>query len=268
VLLHKNRPEHERLVHARGAWGRLLPHGALLFGAGDGRLFAVTDDRAPREVARLDGVVEAAVSLGGARFAAVSSKGELVRGNLATSDLVRSHVDLGTTGVLAGDGRGRVLSAEDNRLLLWDRDVVEIARLDKRIVRIEPCDDGALLELADHSIVRTSLVAGAPVKTVLAASSRAPLISRDRKLIVGQSINGQLVVVETATQASWDLPSYYNSPDLVTIAPTTRRFVQGFGQLALWTLPVAPADLRRWLDERTNAVIDGDQLTWSWQPRP
>jgi hypothetical protein len=119
-------------------------------------------------------------------------------------------------------------------------------------------------------MVRISLVAGAPVKTVLAASSRAPLVSRDGKLIVGEAVNGQLVVIEAATLSAWDLPSYYTSRDLITIAPTTRRFLQaGFGQLALWKLPLAPPDLRRWLDERTNAVADGDHaLTWSWQPHP
>jgi hypothetical protein len=54
----------------------------------------------------------------------------------------------------------------------------------------------------------------------------------------------------------------------MSIAPTTRRFVQsGFGRRALWTLPLAPPDLGRWLDERTNAVTDGaDVLTWSSRP--
>ncbi|TMQ08497.1 MAG: serine/threonine protein kinase [Deltaproteobacteria bacterium] len=268
VLLRKGRTEPQRLVHARVAWGRLVPHGGFLFATGDQRLFAADDGAAPREVASLDGTVDAATTAGATGFAAVSSKGELVRGSLTGGAVVRTRIVLGTTGVLAADLQGRVLAAQDNRLLLWDRDVVEVARLDKRIVRIEPSDAGALLELADHSIVLTSLVPGEPVKTLLAASSRSPLISHDRKLIVGQSINGQLTVVETPTQATWELPSYYNTPDLMTIAPTARRFVQGFGHLALWTLPLAPSDLRRWLDERTNAVIDGDQLTWSWQPHP
>jgi hypothetical protein len=219
-----------------------------------------------------------------------------VRGTFSSGALSRTHIRIGATAVLAADRAGRVLAAVDDRLMLWDPavtespsspvpgpaspcgagsacadpDILELARLDKRILRIEPTVDGALLELADHSIVRASLIPGAPVKTVLTASSRAPLISRDGKLIVGESVNGQVVVVETATLSTWDLPSYYGSRDLVAIAPTTRRFVQsGFGQMALWTLPLAAADLRRWLDERTNAVADGEHaVSWSWQPHP
>jgi len=45
----------------------------------------------------------------------------------------------------------------------------------------------------------------------------------------------------------------------VTSSPTTRRFIQtGFGQLALWTLPLAPPEPRAWLDERTNAATDSE----------
>ncbi len=100
------------------------------------------------------------------------------------------------------------------------------------------------------------------------ASSRPPLVSADGQLILSESINGHLVATETATHAAWDLPAYYSSFDLVTIAPTTRRFVQsGFGYMALWTLPLAPPDLRSWLDERTNATTNSDHaLIWPWQP--
>lgn len=274
VVLRKNAAAIRRLVRGRAAWGVLLPHGGLVFGVGDGRLFGMIDEAAPRELAKLDGAVDAAAGFGDAGFVAVSSRGELVRGDLATGALARTRVAAGATGALAADRAGRVILAQDDRLLLWAPDrpggdrVAELARLDKRIVRIEPCDGGALLELADHAVVQTSLAPGAPPRPLLAASSRAPLISRDGKLVIGESVNAQVVVVETATQASWDLPAYHAAWDLATIAPAARRFVQsGFGHLALWTLPLAPPDLPRWLDERTDAVTDGeDVLTWSDRP--
>src|SRR5262249_43561190 len=150
---------------------------------------------------------------------------ELLRGDLATGALVRAHVLPGTTGVVAADPAGRVLVAEDNRLLMWDRDVVELARLDKRIIRIEPIGDGVLLELADHSMVRTALTKAAAVKFLVAASKQSPLVSGDGRLIIGQSVNDQLVAIETATEATWELPAYYASFDLMTISPTTRRFI-------------------------------------------
>ena len=65
-------------------------------------------------------------------------------------------------------------------------------------------------------------------------------------------------------------PAYAIRHDLITIAPSARRFVQGTpGRLSLWTLPLAPRDFAPWLDERTNATTDAnDVLTWSWQPAP
>ena len=55
-------------------------------------------------------------------------------------------------------------------------------------------------------MVRTALAAGAPVVSLVATSNQPPLVSGDGHLIVGQSVNHQLVVVETVTQATWDLP--------------------------------------------------------------
>jgi hypothetical protein len=153
-------------------------------------------------------------------------------------------------------------------LLVWDQQLVEVARLDRPIWRIVAIEGGALLELADHSMVRTALDGKPPIPLV-GASSRSPLVSADGKLIVAQSVNDQVVVVEvTATsQASWDLPVYYNSLELMSIAPGARRFAQGgFSSVVLWTLPLAAQDLRPWLDAHTNAITDSEHaLAWPWQ---
>jgi Protein kinase domain len=267
VVLRKGAAAPRELARGAAVWGRLLPRGSVVFGVGDGRLLAVQEGGPAREVAKLDGIVELAVGLGANRFAAVSSSGELVRGSLATSDLERTRIAPGTTSVLAADRAGRVVIGQDGRLLVWDRDVTEVARFDQRIHAIFPLDDGALLELSDHSMIRIALVAGAASRHVLAASGSSPLVSADRRLIVAPSVNGQVVVVETATLATWELPAYRATHALVTIAPTARRFVDaGFGQAALWTLPAARLELRAWLDERTNALTDPDHaLIWPWQ---
>ncbi|HMG57028.1 MAG TPA: serine/threonine-protein kinase, partial [Kofleriaceae bacterium] len=163
VVLHKNAQDSQRLVRGRAVWGVLLPRGGLVFGVGDGRVFGIVAGGAPREIAKLDGAVDAVTGFGDAGFAAVSRNGELVRGSLATGALTRAQLAPGTTSAIAADAAGRVVIAQDNRLVVWDRDVVELARLDKRVVRIAPCDGGALIELADHAVVRSSLVPGAPV---------------------------------------------------------------------------------------------------------
>ncbi|HEY0987932.1 MAG TPA: hypothetical protein VGD80_12800, partial [Kofleriaceae bacterium] len=198
------------------------------------------------------------------RFAALSNAGEVVRGDLATGALDRTRAPPAASYVIAGDRSGRVVLAADQRLLLWTESVAELATLDKPIARIAPIDDGVLLELSDFSMVRTALVAGAPIRSILPPSSRPPLVSADGRLVVGESVNGQVIVVEIPTQSTWELPAYYGSFDLHSISPTTRRFVHGgFGQLALWTLPLAPPELRAWLDERTNAATNSDhQLVW------
>jgi len=267
ALLRKGAAAPLAIAHGPSVWGRLMPHNTVLFGGGNGRVIATIDGAPPHEVVKLDGIVDGAVAIGATRFAAVSSGGELVRGNLATGELVRARLQPGPTDVLAADHNGRVLLAQDTRLLLWDRDIVELARLDQRIIGIIPLDDGALLELADHSMLRTALVVGAAQKQVMAASAQSPLISADRRLAIGPSVNGQVVVVELATQATWDLPAYHAAFDLIAISPTARRFVaSGFGQLALWTLPLAPPELGPWLDEHTNAATDADHaLAWPWQ---
>jgi hypothetical protein len=275
VVVHKGSAQPQSIVRARSAWARLLPRGALLYTTGDSRLFAVIDAAPAREVAALDSVVDNAVGLGGTRFAAISTAGEVVRGDFATHELERIRVAAavpgrptpGSFGMVGADHAGRVLIGHDHRLLLWDRDVVELAVLDQRILQIAPSDDGVMLELTDHSLVWTALTPGQPVRSLLSASNHPPLFSYDGHLALGRTVNGQVIVVEATTQSVWDLPAYYAAFDIMTIAPTARRFVQGgFGQLALWTLPQAPAELRAWLDERTNAATDDDHaLVW---PRP
>ena len=381
VLLKRNTTERRRLIRAPIVWGRLMHHTSLLFGTGDGRIFAATSDAAPREVAKLDGAVELAIGFGDTGFAAASQRGELVRGDLAAGDLVRTRLPSGSADALAADATGHILIAQGNRLLLWtprtphphaapataalaadsptpadptpadrahanppaDRahanppadpahanptpadparanpapdlvpaasapsgpsrsdsvprdpthpespagassagpdatSLVELARFEQPILQIDPCDGGALVELADHSIVRTSLVPGAPLVPVLAAASSSPLVGDGGHLLVAEGVNDQIVVAELARADSptaaapviWSLPRYHAGHDLITIAPTARRFVQGApGRLSLWTLPLAPRDFAPWLDRRTNAATDGDDvLTWTWQPAP
>ncbi|HEY0191622.1 MAG TPA: serine/threonine-protein kinase [Kofleriaceae bacterium] len=284
-MLRKHTKEHRVLVSGAHTWGRLLPRDALIFGVGDGRIFGVQGTvnagqpgaPQPRQIAKLDGFVDAATGFGDTGFAAVSTAGELVRGDLATGALARARITAGSSTAIAAERAGRVLVAEDGRLLAWDQDVVEIARLEQRIDRIVPLElNGghvALLELADHSIVRVALNPGARPVIMVAASSQSPLISGDGKLIVSQSVNNQLMAVELvspsgqATQAQWELPVYYAATGLMSIAPSSRRFLQaGYGKLALWSLPLAPTELHGWLDERTNAVTDDNHtLAWSWQ---
>jgi hypothetical protein len=277
-MIRKGQAERRVLVHGSNAWGKLLPKDALVFGVGDGRVFAVGETRRanepgapqPREVVKLTGVAAAAVSFGDSGYAALSLSGELARGDYLTGALTRAHVAPGESAAIAADRAGHVLVAENNRVLLWSRDVVELAKLDKPVARLVATDSGALAELTDHSVVLVPLVPGAPTQLMLPPSDQAPVFSEDGKLMIGLGVNKQLVVVELDARGNaspWDLPTYFSSLGLVAISPTSRRFVQtGFDRAALWSLPRVSGELRAWLDDRTNAVADRhDALAWPWQ---
>ena len=47
----------------------------------------------------------------------------------------RSAVPIGTSGYVSSDGLGHPLVIEDNRLLIWDGTVSEIAKFDRPIER-------------------------------------------------------------------------------------------------------------------------------------
>jgi hypothetical protein len=236
-------------------------------------VFPVGASQPPREHLKLDGRTRGVDRIGATGFAALSENGELVRGDADTGALARTRVAAGASWGLTGDRAGRVVIALGDRLWLWDPapagdpGPVEIAGLHQDAIWLAPCDSGVLVGLADHSVALSSLVPGAPVTPLLPPASRSPYVSRDGNLMIGESVNQRLAVVETATGARWELPGHASPHDLQMLSPTARRFAQsGPRSLALWTLPLAPLDLRRWLDERTNAATDGDDvLTWVWQ---
>ena len=267
VVLRRGAPAHE-IARGGAAWGRLLADGAVVLGLGDGRVLASLAGGAPVELVKLDGLAADAVGLGGRRFAAVSTAGELVRGDLATGEVERAHLPPGEPSALAADRAGRVLVAQGGKLLRWDRTLTELAHVDQRIVGLWSTEAGVLLELTDHAVVRAPLTAGAPLESVLGAAPTSPLITGDHRLVVGPSVNGQVVVVETATRARWELPAFHAAYQLTAISPSTRRLVElNLGTVVVWSLPLAPPELRDWLDARTNALTDADHaLVWPWQP--
>jgi hypothetical protein len=310
ALLRKNTADVKRLARGPIVTARLLAHDVVVV-ATETRLFTVAGSQPPRELVKLDGSTRGVVRIGATGFAALSERGELVRGDVGTGALARTRVAAGTSWGLTGDRAGRVVIALGDRLWLWDPTrigggartagsaaadgsasaalvvtgsgaapgssapagdpgPVEIARLPQDAIWLAPCDAGVLVGLADHSVALSSLVPGAPVTRLLPPASRPPQVSRDGSLIVGESVNKRLAVVETATGARWELPGHASPHDLQRVSPTARRFAQsGPRTLALWTLPLAPLELRRWLDLRTNAATDGgDVLTWVWQPTP
>jgi hypothetical protein len=268
-MLHKGSSAITTVIEGHGAiWARLIPGDGVIYGVGDGRVFAQIGTQPAREVAKVDGISVHGVGLGNLRFAAHGSTGEIVRVDLATNKLDRVRVPIGSDGFLASDNNGHVLIAEDNRLLMWDGSVTELAKFDKKIQHLDPVDGGIAVQLGgDHEVQVIELRPGAVPHRVLPSTKTFVAISEDGKLMAGLG-NGQLVtIVELPSRARWTLPILYSAQELLQVAPNARKIMQGTDHaLAIWRLPMVGPDFGAWLDNETNATIDTDGvLAWPWQ---
>ncbi|HEU0037216.1 MAG TPA: serine/threonine-protein kinase [Kofleriaceae bacterium] len=267
VQVRKNTKEQKILAEGKEAWGRLLPGGGVVFGVGDGRVFGQLGDQPARELAKLDGVAEQAVGLGGLRFAVHGTTGELIRGDLGTGEIERVRVPVGTMGFLAADGHGNTLIVEDNRLLLWDGAVTEIAKFDKQIMRVEPVEGGALLVLGQDSEVQVVEIRANAKPHRLFASTHVVRSSNNGKRVVGLSGGHALTVIDMPSRARWLIPALPNAREVIGLSPDGRLLLESTDiATAVWTLPQPEGDFAAWLDEQTNATIDADGLlVWPWQ---
>jgi hypothetical protein len=267
VLLRRGSPETRVLAEGRATWGRLVSGDVIVYGVGDGRLFARIGTSEPREVTKLEGITQTVVPFGYRRFVAYSSTGEVARVDLTTDTIERTRVALGANGYLASDGANRIFIVDDRRLLAWDGAVTELATFDKRIYRLDPYDGGLLVYLSDYEVQALELSPGAKPVRILAPSRQPAIQSYDRKVVVNLGAQQQLNVVELPSRARWTLPVLFDVKDTIDISPSTRRLIQSsVRHFVIWTLPQAEPDLAAWLEELTNASLDpGGVLAWPWQ---
>ncbi|MEO8705316.1 MAG: serine/threonine-protein kinase [Kofleriaceae bacterium] len=271
VLLRKGVSKIEVVVDGGAApWARLVPGDAIIYGLGDPRLFAKVGDQPAREIAKLDGMATFGTGLGNLTYAAHGSTGEVVRGDLITGKLERVRVPIGASGFLTRDLKGRVLIIEDNRLLLWDTAVTEVARLDKPIRRVDPIDGGVAITAGNDNEVYTLALEAGAIPHRVAPSSVGVATSFDGKLLASLGSGQNITIVELPSRARWTLPQLATAQQAMTISPTTRRILQSTEQaLAIWQLPHVGNDFPAWLDSQTNATVDVDGvLTYPWQTKP
>ncbi len=260
-------------------WGRLLTGGTTIFGVstsrdgttpGDGRIFARTGAGEPRELVKVDGEVISATRLGPNRFAAISSRGELVRGDVTTGAIERANVDTGKTSFIGGESGGRAVIAIDDRLLLWDSAPREIAKFPDVLKTIARGDRGRILvTLMNHDVFVVELEPGAKPERLLNGGQTEPIASVDGTTLVASVAGRQLTIVELESANRWTLPMIVAATSMLVISPGSRHVVQGtHNGMMVWTLPTAAKDLAVWLDEHSNAVKIGDNaLAWPWQVR-
>ncbi len=271
-----------KLARVAAPWGILIDGNAVIYGGSalqpdgsfkaDGRVLARVNSGAEKEVVKLDGGVARSVRRGFLQYAVISTRGELVRGNLGDGLIERVQVDLGTTVSLASDPVGRILIGNDDRLLVWDQTVVEIARFDRVIRQIGTGEGGRILvTLMNHDVMEIMPEPGAKPTRLVAGEQEIAIISGDGKMIAAPANGQQMSLLELGAGASarWTLPFTYRPSAGFALSPSSRRLVQSsFTGFMVWNLPTASQDLPAWLDEQTNATKNGDEvLAWPWQVR-
>jgi hypothetical protein len=272
-LMEKGEAKTRKIVEGEGSWARLVEGNALIYSTGDAHVMAIVDDGPPREVAKLAGMTDGAVPLSHLRAAVHSTGGELVRIDLGTGKLDRTNVAIGTSFLIQGEPSGRVILAEDRRVLLWDGAVQQIAEFDQGIDGIMMMQGALAVTLKNHETFLLDLKPNAKPVRVLPPGRFEPSASIDGKLMISMGNAEQINVLELPGRVRWNVPPYYRSfGGGPTISPHNRRVMQHINDLlVIYTLPQAPsADFAQWLDEQTNATVDIDgELIWPWQqPNP
>jgi hypothetical protein len=268
VMLKKNQTKVQTVVEGDHPWARLVTGNALIYGLGDAQVFAKIGDEPARMVVKVDGVSTHGVGIGPLQFAAHSSTGEVVRGDLRTGAIERVRVPTGTEGYLASDNRGKVFIVEDNRLLLWDGQVSEIAKFDRPIDRVYGVEGGIAIQTGREREVHVlESRTKATSHRVLSASAVPPAYAGNGKLVAGVGNGREITLIELPSRARWTLPILSTARDGIGLSPSgTLLLQQSDTGILIWRLPRIGQDLGSWLDDRTNAVVDKDGvLTWPWQ---
>jgi len=216
-------------------------------------------------VAKVDGVASQGVGLGPLQYAVHASSGEILKGDLRTGAVERVRVPIGTTGFVSTDGNGRVLISEDNRLMMWDGSVDEVAKFDREIQRVTPVEGGLVVQVGREE--ETFLLDAKPRATphrLLGSSAAPPRVTE--KLLVALGNGQELQLVEFPSRAKWTFPSLAGAKQWIDISPSGRLLVQYTDTgMSLRAVPRVGSDFGAWLEDRTNALLDKDNvLAWPW----
>jgi len=245
---------------------RLVDGDALVATTGKGRIIGAIGREEPRQLITVDGEVNSLAEAGHLRYVALSSKGELVRGNFDGSDVVRVRVTVEPGAFLVVDRQGRAVIASGKRLLRWEPagDVREVATLPHPIDSLVPLEAGIY---ATTEAGEMFLVGDGGTRRIPLTAGRDTRVAEAGQQIFGMS-GGQISVVELPTMASWTLPKVVAGFTDYAVSPDGHRVVQGAGTgFSAWELPRPGTDFPAWLDELTNATEVDGILSWPWQTR-
>jgi hypothetical protein len=266
VLLPASSP-HPRLVAAGdGVLARLLPGNAIVVVFDDHTVSGAIGDAPPHELARLDGRITSLTVLGIRSFAAISARGDLVRGTV-DGPVEHVHVDVKEPPMVGGDRAGNVLIASGARMLAWDTVVHPLAEFRAPILSFQPAIGGVVVQFANRETEFLALAPGAKPQPLIPQMMAQPTVSPDGRMLIAVGLGGQIHIVDFPSLSRWTLPVRYEATVNIIDPSPNGRILQGEpNAIALWTLPQPGASFPTWLDELTNATEDvGDVLVWPWQ---
>ncbi len=251
---------------------RLVEGGGVVYSPGKGRVMGKVGDEEARELVTLDGDVSGVARVGTLGYAAISKKGELVRGRFDGSDFLRTRfTDGGTDMFVEGEPDGSVLVAAGKKLLRWPASagpsvpaLEEVALFTTDLTWMRATPAGTFYWLADGQ-VQFSAPTGDRAPRRLPAGEK-PSVSYDGSRVVSTTGLGELEILELPSRVAWTMPRMASSPVQYVVSPIGRSVYQTFGlDASLWTIPEPASDFPAWLDETTNAVDIDRHVQWPWQ---
>jgi Protein kinase domain len=242
----------------RASCAALLGDGAIAIGTTGG---AVAVGKSERELTKLEmaNPVAGLARLGLHGVIAIDSEGEVLTYDLPTGTIGRGSLGDAPSGPLIDDDQGGAIIALGTRLVRWQNGGMrELARLSEPVVQLARYRH--LLVVLTTSEISTIDLAGDLTIRRIAAANRDQQVDNGSRWSISIGQRGMIELMDVATGVRWT-KSIHGGLATFAVSPNGTRVVQQLGaEIALWSydVPEEPVKLRAWLDEMTNAVVDGN----------
>jgi serine/threonine protein kinase len=289
LLLRWSNKSRVRLWTDRVCCAALLGDGSIAIGRRNGQ-FQVGDPEKDPQTLTLGNPLAGLLRLGSHGVLAVDSEGELLSYDRPTATMVRATLGESPSGPMVDDGDGGAVIALGTRLVRWHKGQVhELARLGEPVIRLTRYRQYlAVLTSSELSTIDLSgdRTASSPDRTArgpsggpparaaailqrIAATSREQQLADGSRWSIGVGQRGLIELVDIATGVRWS-KSIHGGFAMFAVSPGGSRIAQLLGRdIALWSysVPEPSQQLRAWLDQLTNAVVDANlDVVWTAGP--
>jgi serine/threonine protein kinase len=243
---------------------RLVNGNAVIYSPGGSRVLGKVGTEQARELVTLDGDVQSIAPAGMLGYAALSKKGELVRGHFDGTGFARTRLEHVTEETFVSSrGDGDTLIGNGEHLLRWTDDIRELAQLPAAIERIQSGAAGSCVTLSNKDLYFVPAAEPATPRRLVVGAGM--MIAADVTRVVSMNGANQLEVIELPSLATWTVPRLYAALPRFSMSPSGRTILQTLGgRTALVRIPEPASDFAAWLDELTNATHADGHVRWPW----